>query len=287
MNMVKERRHKLKSNESNLALYFKEINKIPIMNRDEEAEVAKMATAGNKQAREKLVNSNLRFVVKIAKKYQGMGFALEDLIAEGNVGLVKAADRFDVSKGYHFISYAVWWIRQSILLAICQKSRMIRLPHNRVIELVKIERTRKMMRKHNSSGDEIDEIANILNMEKNHVTHLLDISREILSLENPVSTNHNLPLRDFLEDNQYINPEQSVEKKSLEIDIENALDTLDKNEADIIRSRYGIGNYPVMSLQEIGEQYNLSRERIRQIELKALTRLKNPVRNKDLRNYVA
>ena len=278
---------KTKTPESNLSIYFNEINRIPILTREEEEEAAREAAAGNKAAREKLVNANLRFVVSIAKKYQGLGIQLEDLISEGNVGLLNAVDRFDVEKGYHFISYAVWWIRQAIMSALYEKARMIRLPVNRATDLVKIEKARKIVKSDYSTEEEIKEISELLSMEKDKVSDLINISREILSLDNPVSDDGALLLRDSIEDNQYTAPDTFAVHKSMENDIENVLDTLDDDEANIIRFHFGLGHRRPMSLKEIGAYYNLSKERIRQIEEKALSRLRNPKRMKKLRAYVA
>jgi RNA polymerase primary sigma factor len=271
---------------SNLAIYLREINNIPLLNREEEDRIARIAAAGNKEAREKLVNANLRFVVNIAKGFQGLGLPLEDLISEGNTGLLNAVDRFNTDKGCHFISYAVWWVRQAIMSALCEKGRMIRLPSNRAAELVKIEKAKKFVKKQFSAEGETAGIAEFLNMDKDHISDLINISRDMLSLDNPVSNNRESLLKDFIEDNRYNAPEEDAEQKLMEADIKNVLDTLDENEADIIRCHYGLGRC-AMSLKEIGAKYNLSKERIRQIEAKALSRLQNPLRKKMLQVYVA
>jgi RNA polymerase primary sigma factor len=281
MNNVK----KSKEMNDNLTIYLKEINRIPMLSREEEELNAREASAGNKAAREKLINANLRFVVTIAKKYQGLGLPLEDLISEGNAGLVNAADRFDVEKGYHFISYAVWWVRQSIMSALCEKSRMIRLPVNCAADLVKIEKAGKMLERQLSPEEEIDEIAEMLNMEKNHVKDIISVSREILSLDNHVSCKVQ-SLGDLIEDEQYTTPYEYAEQSYMKDDINNVLNSLNKDEADILRCHYGLGRQE-MSLNEIGAFYNLSKERIRQIEEKALTRLRNRKRADKLEAYVA
>ena len=273
--------------ENSLAIFLKEINKIPLLSREEEEIVAIQAAAGNKAAREKLINSNLRFVVNFAKKYQGLGLSLEDLIAEGNLGLLKAVDRFEIEKNCRFISYAVWWIRQSILSALCEKTRMIRLPINRAVELQKIIKARKHILKQNSDDKEINEIAAFLNIEKEHIEGLLNVSRDMISLDSPVFGYNEMSLKDIIEDNRYETPEEAAEQRLLEEDLKNVLKTLDKNEADIIRCHYGLGMRRPMSLKEIGLKYNLSKERIRQIEEKAFSRLKNPLRKKKLHAYVA
>jgi len=278
---------KARSAESNLSIYFNEINRIPMLTREEEEQTARAVATGSKEARDKLVNANLRFVISVAKKYQGLGLPLEDLISEGNVGLLSAVDRFDVDKGYHFISYAVWWIRQAIMSALYEKARMIRLPVNRATELVKIEKARKIIKSDYSTEEEIDEIAGLLTMEKEQVSELINISREILSLDNPVSDDGILFLKDSIEDDLYMPPDVYAERKLMESDIDGVLNTLADDEAAIIRYHYGLGEREPMSLKDIGTLYNLSKERIRQIEEKALSRLRNPKRMKKLQAYVA
>ncbi|MDR2729879.1 MAG: RNA polymerase sigma factor RpoD/SigA [Treponema sp.] len=291
MKKLKERKVKLtgngKADENYLALYFSEFVKYPLLNREEEEKTAKAAAAGDMKAREKLINSNLRFVVNVAKRYQGHGLPLEDLISEGNIGLINAVDRFDAGKGNHFITYAIWWIRQTILSALCEKSRMIRLPVNRVTELIRIEQAKKMINSNLSFNDEINEIAKICNMDKRHVIELINVSRDMLSLENPFSDNQELPLGDIIEDDMYSSPDKTTEKKMLKDDIDIALDSLNKSEAEILRSHYGLGSQSAMTLKEIGQRYNISKERVRQIEVKALGRLRHPARRKMLQSYVA
>jgi RNA polymerase primary sigma factor len=272
--------------ETTLALYLREINRIPLLSREEEDKIAREAARGSKKAQDKLVNANLRFVVNVAKKYQGQGLPLEDLISEGNIGLLNAVQRFDVDKGYHFISYAVWWIRQAILKAICEKSRMIRLPLNRVNELVQIEKVRKFVQ--DGTEAEVREVARLLNMNPDKVAELLNISRDMISLENPVYEEKNSSsLGDFIEADQYRSPDALVVESALQDDIEMVLDTLDKKEAEVIRFRYGLGNKAPLSLKEIGDRFDLTKERIRQIEKKALKRLQHPARRKVLETYVA
>jgi RNA polymerase primary sigma factor len=272
--------------ESTLALYLREINRIPLLSREEEDEIAREAAKGSKKAQDRLVNANLRFVVNVAKKYQGQGLPLEDLISEGNIGLLNAVQRFDVDKGYHFISYAVWWIRQAVLKAICEKSRMIRLPLNRVNELVQIEKARKFVQ--DGTDSEVREVARLLNMDPGKVAELLSISRDMVSLENPIYEEKNSSsLGDFIEAEQYRSPDAQLVESALQDDIEMVLDTLDKKEAEVIRFRYGLGNKAPLSLKEIGDRFDLTKERIRQIEKKALKRLQHPARRKVLETYVA
>jgi RNA polymerase primary sigma factor len=277
------------SDENVLSMYLSEINRIPLLTRGEEDTVARLAAGGDKKARNTLVNANLRFVVNVAKKYQGQGLPLADLISEGNVGLLNAVERYDVDKGYHFISYAVWWIRQAILKAVCEKSRMIRLPLNRANELVQIEKARKLVLESHSDEGEIREIARLCRMDAGHVEDLINISRDLISLDNPVYTadRDSSILGDFIEDEHYRSPDQDTVEGALQDDIETVLDTLNDKEADIIRCRYGLGNRVPMSLKEIGDRFNLTKERIRQIEKKALKRLQHPSRQRILESYVA
>jgi RNA polymerase primary sigma factor len=276
------------SDENILSLYLKEINKIPLLTREEEDKAAYEAARGNKAARDKIINANLRFVVNVAKKYQGQGLPLLDLISEGNIGLLNAIERYDVNKGYHFISYAVWWIRQAILKAICEKSRAIRLPLNRANELVQIEKARKMVRNGHSAEAEIVEIAGMLGMDKAHIADIINISREMVSMDSPVSVDRDSSvIGDFIEDQHYQSPDEYMTSNALKEDIENVLDTLSQKEADIIRLRFGLGNRRPMSLKEVGDRFNLTKERIRQIEKKAIKRLQHSSRRKLLESYVA
>lgn len=277
------------NDESVLNLYLKDINRIPLLTRDEEVELAHKAQAGDKAAKDKLVKANLRFVINIAKKYQNHGIDLVDLISEGNLGLLTAVEHFDISKGYHFISYAVWWIRQSILKAICEKSRAIRLPLNRANEIVQIEKVKKMLRGKMSESEEIEEIGRMLNMEPAHVRDMMNIAREMASLDTPVNTKDAEPgatLGDFLEDINF-KPEEYAINESMKADIESVLRTLRPNEARVLRMRYGLEDGKAMSLKEVGDACNLTKERIRQIEKHALVRMKHPYRLARLEAYVA
>ena len=275
--------------ENILAMYLKEINKVPMISHEEEVELAQKAQAGDKAAKDKLVNANLRFVVNVAKKYQNHGLDLTDLISEGNLGLLTAVDKFDVTKGYHFISYAVWWIRQSILKAICEKSRAIRLPLNRANELVQIEHARKVVGTKKTEQQEYEEIGAMLNMEPAHVRDMINISREMISLdaETNDSESGHTKVADFFEDNAYDRPEEKAIEKSMHEDIDNVIDTLRPNEARVIRMRYGLNGAKPMSLKEVGEECDLTKERIRQIEKHAIVRLQHPTRARRLEAYVA
>jgi RNA polymerase primary sigma factor len=273
--------------ENILSLYLKEINRIPLLRREEEEEYARRAAKGEQAAKNKLIKANLRFVVNVAKKYQNQGLPLADLISEGNIGLMNAIERFDVTKGYHFISYAVWWIRQAILKAICEKSRMIRLPLNRANELVQIEKVRKELAGNGRGDSEIAEIARQLDMDQDHVAELLNISRDLVSLDTPIYDEKDSSLlSDFVEDKGYKQPHETAVDQALAEEINQVLSTLSQKEADIIQYRFGLNGRRPMSLKEIGTRYKLTKERIRQIEKKALKRLQHPSRSSPLRAYL-
>lgn len=275
--------------ENILALYLKEINRIPLLSHEEEIELAKKAQKGDKAARDKIVNANLRFVVNVAKKYQNHGLDLTDLISEGNIGLLTAIEKFDVTKGYHFISYAVWWIRQSILKAICEKSRAIRLPLNRANELVQIEHAKKALGNKKSEQQEIEEIAAMLNMTQTHVREMINISKDMVSLDaevNGTEKDHVL-VGDFCEDTINQKPDEAAIETSMKEEINEVIDTLRPNEAKVIRMRYGLNGTKQMSLKEVGDVCNLTKERIRQIEKHAIVRLQHPTRSRKLEVYVA
>lgn len=275
--------------DSTISIYLKEINKIPLLSYEEETELAKKAAAGDQVAKNKIVNANLRFVVNVAKKYQKKGLELEDLISEGNIGLLSAIEKFDVSRGYHFISYAVWWIRQSILKAICEKSRAIRLPQNRANELVQIEHAKKTIGDNVSEEQELSEIAAMLNMDVAHVRELVEISREMASLDSEIAgkDSSTTTLGSMIEDKMHGQPEDMVIRKELQKDINSVLSTLKPAEAEVLKMRYGIGVEKPMSLKEVGDKFNLTKERIRQIEKHALVRMQHPTRARRLESYVA
>lgn len=273
-----------------LSIYLKEINKVPLLDHDEEYQLALRAQKGDEKARERLINANLRFVVAVAKKFQGQGLPLEDLIDEGNIGLLIALDKFEPDKGYHFISYAVWWIRQSIMKAICEKSRAVRLPLNRANELFQIQKAQKNLMHSSGSADvSIEEIAQEAGLEPELVNELLSISRDAVSFDSPVTAGGEATtskLGDFIEDEGF-GPEELAMQKCLKEDINTVLSTLSDKEREIITLRFGLNNNAPMSLKEIGEIFNLTKERIRQIEKRALERLKQPSRARILEAYTA
>ena len=279
----------MKKHDDILSIYLKEINKVPLLTREEEVELCEKARKGDKAAKDKIVKANLRFVVKVAKKYQNHGLDLTDLISEGNIGLLNAIEKFDPSLGYHFISYAVWWINQSILKAVSEKSRAIRLPLNRANELVRIEYASNLINGTLTETEEVEQIAQMLNMNEARVRELLSISSDMVSLDAKVSSkdSDNSVLGDYYEDQTYEGPEASTVNKALKADMNKLLKTLKPNEAKVIRLRYGLNGLKPMSLQEIGEECNLTKERVRQIEKKAIFRLQNPARMKRLDGYLA
>lgn len=279
----------MKYDDEVLAMYLKEINKIPLLSHEEETELALEAQKGSKAAKDKIVNANLRFVVNVAKKYQNRGLDLTDLISEGNIGLMTAVDRFDVSKGYHFISYAVWWIRQSITKAISEKASSVRLPLNRINELNQIQKAKKLVSHNKTEEQEIREIGEMLNLEPSHIRDMLNISRDFISLDAPLTTGDKgvTSVGDFIEDSRYGNPDEEVMYSSMKDDIDGVLGTLNTNEQRVIRMRYGLDGDKPMSLKEIGDVCNLTKERIRQIEKHAIVRLQHPTRMRRLESYVA
>lgn len=275
--------------ENILSMYLKEINRIPLLSVEEEKELAVKAQRGDKAAKERLVKSNLRFVVNVAKKYRNHGLDLTDLISEGNIGLLVAIEKFDVSKGYRFISYAVWWIRQSILKAICEKSRAIRLPLNRANELVQIEHARKVVGTKESTAKEYEEIARMLNMDSSHVREMINIGKELVSLDAEVNRGENdsALVGDFQEDTLNARPEDAAINSAMNHEIDNVIQTLKPNEARVIRMRYGLNGAKPMSLKEVGDACDLTKERIRQIEKHAIIRLQHPTRARRLEAFVA
>ena len=284
----KTKKSKVMDSENIVAIYLKEINAIPLLSREDEEKYARLAAKGDKNARDMLIKSNLRFVVNIAKKYKNNGIHLSDLINEGNIGLLNAIEKYDVDRGYHFISYAVWWIRQSILKAIGEKSRIIRLPLNRAGEVVQIEKVKKEYLSVNGIDPEIKDIAAQLSLSEEHIQEMINISREHISLETPVTSSNKdfNRIGDYIEDTRHKQPDEYLFDKSLKEDINKLLSTLSLKEADIIEQRYGLNGGSPQSLKEIGDRYNLTKERIRQIEKKALDRLKHLSKTQYLEVYM-
>ena len=260
-----------------LSAYLKTIDKIPLLTYDEEYELALKAKNGDKKAREKLINANLRFVVSVAKKFRGQGMPLEDLINEGNIGLMTAVDKFEPEKGYHFISYAVWWVRQAILKALAEQSRPVRLPLNRSNELIQIVRAKNdLIHNKGISDPTVDEIAAASGLDVTLVKNLLEVTRDMISFDSPIKGDEegDSSYFDFVEDKSQ-SPEDDVVNHMMEKDVRGLLSVLGDKERDIIEKRYGFNGNEPMSLKAIGDEYNLTKERIRQIEKAALQKLRN------------
>lgn len=276
------------NNEDNvLAQYLDEINRIPLLTREEEDDIARKALGGDSHAKDLLITSNLRFVVNVAKKYKNSGILFEDLINEGNIGLMTAVEKFDPDKGYHFISYAVWWIRQSILKAVCEKSRSIRLPLNKANELVQIQKTQREISRVTGESVDTREVAAILGMDDDKVKELLEISQELVSLDTPVSDSSDSgSLGDIIE-SRYVSPEEEAINNSLKENINKELASLNEKEALILNLRFGLNNNKPLSLRAIGESLGVTKERVRQIEKKAIEKLRLSAGSSSLMAYVA
>ncbi|MBQ4280957.1 MAG: RNA polymerase sigma factor RpoD/SigA [Spirochaetales bacterium] len=269
-----------------LSMYLKDIEKIPLIGRDEEYDLAIKAKNGDAAARERLVNGNLRFVVSIAKQFQGRGLPLIDLISEGNIGLLTAIDKFEPEKGYHFISYAVWWIRQAILKAIGEKSRMIRLPMNKSADLIQILQAKSNLEKNGYDDASIEAIAAECGMDAQDVLEIMQIARDVSSLDAPVNSEEDTSFGDFLESDEP-RPEEVVMDEALKNSVRKILGTLSEKERGIITLRFGLDNNKALSLKEVGEIYNLTKERIRQIEKKVLSNLLENEEVRELKAYIA
>jgi len=269
-----------------LSMYLKDIEKIPLIGRDEEYDLAIRAKNGDAAARERLVNGNLRFVVSIAKQFQGRGLPLIDLISEGNIGLLTAIDKFEPDKGYHFISYAVWWIRQAILKAIGEKSRMIRLPMNKSADLIQILQAKSNLEKNGYDDASVEAIAAECGMDAQDVLEIMQIARDVSSLDAPVNSEEDTSFGDFIESDEP-RPEEVVMDEALKNSVRKILGTLPEKERGIITLRFGLDNNKALSLKEVGEIYNLTKERIRQIEKKVLSNLLENEEVRELKAYIA
>ena len=271
---------------ASLDKYLQEIGKVDLITADEEVELAQRIKAGDDRALEKLTKANLRFVVSVAKQYQNQGLTLPDLINEGNLGLIKAAKRFDETRGFKFISYAVWWIRQSILQALAEQSRIVRLPLNKIGSINKINKTFAFLEQSHERPPSAEEIAKELDMTINDVKESMKNSGRHVSMDAPLVEGEDSNLYDVLRSGESPNPDKELLHESLRTEIERALETLTPREADVIRLYFGLGDQHPMTLEEIGETFDLTRERIRQIKEKAIRRLKHTSRSKILKTYL-
>jgi RNA polymerase primary sigma factor len=271
---------------ASLDKYLQEIGKVDLITADEEVELAQKIKAGDHRALEKLTKANLRFVVSVAKQYQNQGLTLPDLINEGNLGLIKAAQRFDETRGFKFISYAVWWIRQSILQALAEQSRIVRLPLNKIGSINKINKTFAFLEQAHERPPSAEEIAKELDMTINDVKESMKNSGRHVSMDAPLIEGEDSNLYDVLRSGESPNPDRVLLHESLRTEIERALETLTPREADVIRLYFGLGSQNPMTLEEIGETFDLTRERVRQIKEKAIRRLKHTSRSKILKTYL-
>ena len=273
------------SEESCLALYLKEISKNKTLCLEEEAVLAVRIRTGERKALEKLVKANLRFVVSVCRNYQNQGLPLSDLINEGNLGLIRAAKRFDEKKNFKFISYAVWWIRQAILQALAEQSRIIKLPLNRVGTIHKIGKTQSKLEQKYRRAPNVEEIARELDLDENEVRETIKIGNTHMSLDAPLQHGEDSKLIDVLHDENQERPDDGVMDISLQEEIEKTLATLSDREKEVVKLYFGIGEETAHTLEEIGQRFNLTRERVRQIKEKALRRLKHCSRSKRLKVY--
>ncbi|WP_046247084.1 sigma-70 family RNA polymerase sigma factor [Hymenobacter terrenus] len=266
--------------------YLQEISKVSMVFIDEEVELAQRIREGDQMALEKLTKANLRFVVSVSKQYQNQGLTLGDLINEGNLGLIKAAKRFDETKGFKFISYAVWWIRQSILQALAEQSRIVRLPLNRVGSLNKISRSFSELEQKFEREPSPDEIAELLELSTSEVADTLKIGGRHVSMDAPFVQGEENRLLDVMENADAESPDAGLLNDSLRREVQRALSTLTMREADVVTLHFGLNGHTARTLEEIGEQFSLTRERVRQIKEKAIRRLKHTTRSKALKPYL-
>ena len=271
---------------ASLDKYLQEIGKVDLITAEEEVELAQKIRAGDTNALDKLTKANLRFVVSVAKQYQNQGLTLPDLINEGNLGLIKAAKRFDETRGFKFISYAVWWIRQSILQALAEQSRIVRLPLNKIGSINKINKMYAFLEQANERVPSAAEIAKELDMTISDVNESMKNSGRHVSMDAPLVEGEDSNLYDVLRSGESPNPDRNLLHESLRTEIERALETLTPREADVVRLYFGLGEKHAMTLEEIGETFDLTRERVRQIKEKAIRRLKHTSRSRILKTYL-
>ena len=267
-------------------MYLKDIGKIPLLTPERELELARRATEGDKKAKDELIRANLRLVVSIAKKHINKGMFLLDLIQEGNLGLMKAVEKFDWTKGYKFSTYATWWIRQAISRAIADQARTIRIPVHMVETIHKVSRTTRQLLQELGREPTIEEIAVRMETTPDKIREIQKIAQDPVSLETPVGEEEDSHLGDFVEDTDSPTPSETASYSMLREQLQNVLETLSPREAEVIRLRYGLYNGRPLTLEEVGQRFNITRERIRQIEAKALRKLRYPLRSKQLRDYL-
>jgi RNA polymerase primary sigma factor len=267
--------------------YLQEIGKVDLITPDQEIELAKRIKKGDRYALEALTKANLRFVVSVAKQFQNQGLSLGDLINEGNLGLIKAAERFDETRGFKFISYAVWWIRQSIMQAIAEQSRMVRLPLNRVGALNKLGKAYRELEQEYERKPTAEELANLVDMKPEEVAETMQLYGRHVSMDAPFSGDDDKnSLIDVIPNDEQPSPDTTLMRESLKNEVENVLSTLSEKEAEVIKLYFGINSERSATLEEIGERFNLTRERVRQIKEKAIRNLRHNAKSKNLKAYL-
>lgn len=273
--------------EDPVRMYLKEIGKVPLLSAEEEIELAKRMEEGDEQAKQKLAEANLRLVVSIAKRYVGRGMLFLDLIQEGNLGLIKAVEKFDYRKGYKFSTYATWWIRQAITRAIADQARTIRIPVHMVETINKLIRVSRQLLQELGREPQPEEIAEVMDIPVERVREILKISQEPVSLETPIGEEEDSHLGDFIPDDNMPVPADAAAFTLLKEQLVEVLDTLTEREKKVLTLRFGLEDGRARTLEEVGKEFNVTRERIRQIEAKALRKLRNPVRSKRIRDFLA
>ena len=271
---------------ASLDKYLQEIGKVELITADEDVELAQRIRQGDMAALEKLTKANLRFVVSVSKQYQNQGLSLPDLINEGNLGLIKAARRFDETRGFKFISYAVWWIRQSILQALAEQSRIVRLPLNKIGSINKINKTYAKLEQEFEREPNAEEIAEVLDLTEAEVKESMKNAGRHVSMDAPLVQDEDNNMYDVLKSDEVVTPETQLLYESLRKEIDRAISTLTQREADVVRLYFGLNGGHPMTLEEIGEKFDLTRERVRQIKEKAIRRLKHISRSKILKSYL-
>lgn len=270
-----------------IKIYLKDIGGVPLLSYEEEVELAKRIELGDEEAKQKLSEANLRLVVSIAKRYMGRGMALSDLIQEGNIGLMRAVDKYDYRRGFKFSTYATWWIRQAITRAIADQSRTIRIPVHMVDTINRLNKSAKELQQQKNREATMDELAEYMMMPVEKIREILRFSQEPVSLESPVGGEDEQILSDFIRDEHGIMPSDAAVKCLLKEQLEEVLDTLSKREAEVLKLRYGMENGHEMTLEEIGREFDVTRERIRQIESKALRKLRSKSKYIKLKDYLS
>ncbi|MBN1337691.1 MAG: sigma-70 family RNA polymerase sigma factor [Bacteroidales bacterium] len=271
---------------ASLDKYLHEIGKVDLINADEEVRLAQKIKDGDKAALERLTKANLRFVVSVSKQYQNQGLSLPDLINEGNLGLIKAAQKFDETRGFKFISYAVWWIRQSILQALAEQSRIVRLPLNKIGSINKINKAYAHLEQEFEREPNTEEIAKLLNVDESEVKESMKNTVRYVSMDAPLVQDEDNSLYDVMHFEEGPTPESGLMYDSLKTEIERAISTLTKREADVLRLYFGLSSKHPLTLDEIGQKFDLTRERVRQIKEKAIRRLKQTSRSRLLKTYL-